>query len=365
MPENLVMKEIRLNDVESNPWQPRKTKPTVEEFAELMESIRARGQLTPVRARPKGSRFQLVDGELRVAALRKLGKKTVLAVVAEMVDADMRAAAFAQNVFIQMTMEDKEKYVGMVWETDFKPEGKTVAEMAKAVGIGPATLGRFINAFGARRIAMKLASTKKEKDYVRDVSSREMAECLELLQKEPKAARILVKSFSLTGENAREILESAQPARMETTKMLMDAEKSVRRENVRRESQLRKAAVLASQAREQRERKSRQTVEENWRDEQAEEERQALETRRREEMTRERVAREVAAEVQRIVANHANAMASLEELDYNYLRPAIQIDEFAKLIGDQLKSAIEQLNAGPALAKKVKETHEWAWVRRS
>jgi len=358
-PNRTELKTIPLTAVQSNPWQPRKTKPVEHEFAELIESVRALGQLTPIRVRPSGQKFQIVDGELRVTALRKLGKSTVLAIVSPMSDAEMRVKAFAQNVFVQMTSEDKEKYVGFVWTTDFEAEGKTIAEMSKNVGISQATLGVYIRAFEGRGIAVRLAAAKKTRARMREMASGEMAESVELLRTEPAAARVLIKADALTGENAREVMGEPHQRRVKAAENLVERESKIKREVGKRETELRRADVEVSQARERRENQARQSAEQNWRDAQAEEERRARVELARQEASLARVARDVTAEVQRIVANLANAMVSAEELDYDYLRPAIEIEQFKALVGEQLKVAVERLNAGPALAKKLKEAHTW------
>ena len=55
-------------------------------LSELMESIRTHGILSPLLARPKGERYELVSGHRRHLAAQKLGLKTVPVLVREMTD---------------------------------------------------------------------------------------------------------------------------------------------------------------------------------------------------------------------------------------------------------------------------------------
>ena len=55
-------------------------------LSELMESIRTHGVLSPLLARPKGERYELVSGHRRRLAAQKLGLKTVPVLVREMSD---------------------------------------------------------------------------------------------------------------------------------------------------------------------------------------------------------------------------------------------------------------------------------------
>jgi len=45
----------------------------------LAEDIRARGQTTPIFVRPEGSKYQLISGFRRLAAIRELGREKILA----------------------------------------------------------------------------------------------------------------------------------------------------------------------------------------------------------------------------------------------------------------------------------------------
>lgn len=53
-------------------------------FAELMESVRSYGGLTPLLARPKGEGYKLVSGHRRRLVTMKLGLGTVPVLVREM-----------------------------------------------------------------------------------------------------------------------------------------------------------------------------------------------------------------------------------------------------------------------------------------
>lgn len=55
-------------------------------LSELMESIRTHGVLSPLLARPKEERYELVSGHRRRLAAQKLGLKTVPVLVREMTD---------------------------------------------------------------------------------------------------------------------------------------------------------------------------------------------------------------------------------------------------------------------------------------
>jgi ParB family chromosome partitioning protein len=92
-----VMRNLRLSQIESNPYQPRRT---FHEAAlqELVASIQEHGVLQPVIVRPHGERFQLVSGERRTMAARRAGLSTIPAIIQHYDDRRMLEIAIVENV---------------------------------------------------------------------------------------------------------------------------------------------------------------------------------------------------------------------------------------------------------------------------
>src|SRR3989339_482684 len=61
------MRQIPLNEIEPNPYQPRTTWNDAE-LAELSDSIRANGVIQPIVVRKAGSGYQVIAGERRLLA---------------------------------------------------------------------------------------------------------------------------------------------------------------------------------------------------------------------------------------------------------------------------------------------------------
>lgn len=72
---------LAIDRIKSNPYQPR-TKVDDEKLSELSASIREKGIIQPVVVRQMGQEFQLVAGERRFLAAKKLGLEKVPAVIA-------------------------------------------------------------------------------------------------------------------------------------------------------------------------------------------------------------------------------------------------------------------------------------------
>ena len=78
--------------IDASPFQPRQSFP-VEEINALAESITANGQIQPitVRRKPRGKRFELLDGERRLRACQRLRLPAIRAEVQQRSDAEARA----------------------------------------------------------------------------------------------------------------------------------------------------------------------------------------------------------------------------------------------------------------------------------
>lgn len=88
---------VKIGDIEPNPFQPRRSFPE-EKIAELTQSIKTYGLLQPVIVRRAGRGYQLVAGERRVIACKKLGLKTIAATVKSLSDSAMAAVALIENL---------------------------------------------------------------------------------------------------------------------------------------------------------------------------------------------------------------------------------------------------------------------------
>ena len=115
-----TFREIQINEVGSNPFQPRKQF-AIAELRELEESLRSSGLLQPITVRPApdgGKGYQLVAGERRLRAATGIGWKKIQAVVRELSDQQMLTLALVEN--LQRTdlnpIEEAEGYSQLIRE---------------------------------------------------------------------------------------------------------------------------------------------------------------------------------------------------------------------------------------------------------
>ena len=93
----LPASEVRAALVDPNPWQPRSVLADAE-LAELADSLRAHGLVQPIVVRARGDRFQLIAGQRRLAAARRLGWERIPARVLDVDDRQMAEIAIVENL---------------------------------------------------------------------------------------------------------------------------------------------------------------------------------------------------------------------------------------------------------------------------
>ena len=91
------IKEINLDEIRSNPYQPRKTF-NDESLQELANSIKEHGIVQPIIVKKSIKGYELIAGERRTKASRLAGLKTIPAIIKDFDDAEMMEIALVENI---------------------------------------------------------------------------------------------------------------------------------------------------------------------------------------------------------------------------------------------------------------------------
>ena len=89
--------QVNLNDLRSNPYQPRKVF-DAEKLDELTVSIREYGVIEPIIVKKSIKGYEIVAGERRSLAARKAGLETIPAIVRDFTDEEMMSIAILENI---------------------------------------------------------------------------------------------------------------------------------------------------------------------------------------------------------------------------------------------------------------------------
>ena len=91
------IKEIEINKIKSNPYQPRKTF-NEESIKELAASINKHGLMQPIIVIEDNDNYILVAGERRLKAVKSLGRDTIRAIISDISLKDLREYALIENI---------------------------------------------------------------------------------------------------------------------------------------------------------------------------------------------------------------------------------------------------------------------------
>jgi len=133
-------RQLDVNSIERNPYQPRKEF-EAQELAELVESIAQHGVLQPVLVRQTPNGWQLIAGERRLIASRKVGLATIPARVVELEDAGVAEVAIVENLQ-RADLGDLEK--AQSFQDYIAKFGCSVEELAKKLGKDRSTISNML-----------------------------------------------------------------------------------------------------------------------------------------------------------------------------------------------------------------------------
>jgi len=189
----LGIRSVPVGRITSNPFQPRREF-TVEQLAELEASIRANGLLQPLVVRPAQAGtggvpgWELVAGERRWRAVRRLGWSEVPVVIRDVDDRTMLVLAIVENVQREelTPLEEASAYRQLVDEFGLTQkevaesvgrERSTVANLMRLLGL-PASVQRLVNegalSMGHARALLGMGDERRIADLARETVAKGM-----------------------------------------------------------------------------------------------------------------------------------------------------------------------------------------------
>jgi len=197
------IKKIPVTNIIPNPYQPR-TVFDDEKIDELCETIRSHGVIQPIIVRERGGKYEIIAGERRWRAVKKLGMDRIPAIVKEFDDQQAASIALIENLQREGLTAIEE---AMAYQKLIELHGLTQESMAKRLGKGQSTIANKLrllhlptevqNALLARKIterhARALLSLKNEELQLK-VLGEIIEKELNVKQTEQRIQHILEKS---------------------------------------------------------------------------------------------------------------------------------------------------------------------------
>jgi ParB family chromosome partitioning protein len=91
------VKQIPVDEIDASPYQPR-TVFDDEKIDELCQTIRTHGVIQPIVVRVRNGRYEIIAGERRWRAVKKLGLETIPAIIREFNDSQAASIALIENL---------------------------------------------------------------------------------------------------------------------------------------------------------------------------------------------------------------------------------------------------------------------------
>ena len=132
--------EIATAVIDPNPWQPRSVL-SDDDLAELANSLEEHGLVQPIVVRSQGDRYQLIAGQRRLAAIRRLDWKTVPVRVLDVDDRQMSEIAIVENLQ-RRDLDPLEK--ASSFKQYLSTWGSTQEELAKRLSVDRSTVANLI-----------------------------------------------------------------------------------------------------------------------------------------------------------------------------------------------------------------------------
>jgi ParB family transcriptional regulator, chromosome partitioning protein len=199
------IKQISVEAIVPSPYQPR-TLFHEERIDELCQTIRVHGVIQPIVVRRKGQGYELIAGERRLRAVKKLGMTTVPAVIRDMSDSQAASAALIENLQREglTAIEEAHAYQKLI-----ELHQLTQESLAQRLGKGQSTIANKLR-------LLQLPQAVQEELLKRTITERHARSLLAL--KEPSRQLEVLKEIlerdlnvKQTEERVRRLLEK-EPA---------------------------------------------------------------------------------------------------------------------------------------------------------
>ena len=168
------IKEINLDEIRSNPYQPRKTF-NEESLNELAASIKEHGVVEPIIIKKSINGYELIAGERRTKAARIAGLKTIPAIIREFNDEQMMEIALIENIQREdlHPIDEAKGYqaiimkLGLTQEEVSKKFGKSRSYITNLLGLLrlPETVKKYVEngsiSMGHARVLSKIEDKEK------------------------------------------------------------------------------------------------------------------------------------------------------------------------------------------------------------
>ena len=154
---NVIVKEIKISEVQLNPNQPRKTF-SAETISELAETIKVHGLIQPIIVKKTESGFELVAGERRLRACKEAGFVKIQAIVKNYTVRDSMEVSLLENIQREDLNPIEE---ALAYQALSERMGLKVTEIAARIGKNRSTIANLIRLLQLPAAVREMVASKK------------------------------------------------------------------------------------------------------------------------------------------------------------------------------------------------------------
>lgn len=149
--------EINLNELRSNPYQPRQVFDE-EKLKELSDSIKEFGVIQPIIVKKSIKGYDIIAGERRVKASIMAGKQTIPAIIKDFSDEEMMQIALLENIQREnlTPIEEAEAYKNLITSLNLTQE-----EFSKRIGKSRSYITNMLGLLGLPKSVQNMVLDKK------------------------------------------------------------------------------------------------------------------------------------------------------------------------------------------------------------
>jgi ParB family chromosome partitioning protein len=196
--KSLSSSEVNLEKIRPSDFKPRSTSDS-EKIKELMHSIKKLGLVQPVILRPKGDSFEIVVGDRRSEAARRVGMTKIPAIIRDVSDREALEIILAENIHREdLSAVDKGRICKMLKEK-FPAEYPNNETIAEKLGLTAATIRDWMQLVEAPKEIQELIAPEVRSGGAVPRGKIEYTTALEIMRKVEKPE----KQVSLVKEVAR------------------------------------------------------------------------------------------------------------------------------------------------------------------
>lgn len=219
--EGRTLTWVKLEDISIGPFQPRQSFDEAG-VSELAESIRRYGLLSPLLVRRNASGgYELIAGERRLCALKKLGRTHADAIIAPAFDLEAALIALAENIERENLhfFEEAEAYLRLIREHGLNQE-----ELSRRLGRSPSAISNKMRLMqldeDARRIIREHGLSER---HARELLRLPGAEERRLALKQAVDARMSVRALEQLIDRMLEHKKKRPHAKIRDSRLYVNA----------------------------------------------------------------------------------------------------------------------------------------------